>query len=675
VRTTLVVSIAIPFSVIATCVFLYLTNRTLNLLTMMGLMLAVGMLVDNAIVVLESIYRHQLRGETGRDAALKGASEVGLAVTASTLTSVIVFAPIVLGGGNEIIVWLREVGITISVTLILSLLVSLTLVPMLCARLKPSNSGEPSKLIARWQARYVHWLDWCTFRRPRFTAWVLVPGFVVLTIALAAATGTKPEPDSDRGQRLNRMRVGLEFSDNVNLHRADELTHRVEDFMIAKQESLEVANVYSFYRAGEAAVTLFFDRAVPDREMRRLRKWLRENLPVVAGVTYELGEEEGGSKGAQRIEVSLFGEDSDLLHELSLEAKRRLELLPDLRDVRTNVETGQDEVQVTVQRESASRLGVRPGDVAAILNLTFRGMRVRDLQGADREMPMSILLEAEDRRDFSNLRALPVAGFEDRTVTLDQVAGFSFAKAPQEIRRNDQRTAVSVSASYEGEDLGDMNDLVARTMRGMSLPQGYSWSFGRRFQQAQQEQNDMMLNILLAIACVYFVMAALFESLLHPLVIMLCIPFALLGVIWFLALTNTPINIMAMIGLVILIGVIVNNGIVLIDHVNGMRRRGLAMREAVLQAGAERFRPILMTASTTVLGLLPLAIGDTALADAQYYPMARALIGGLIAGTVLTLLVLPTFYVLAERGVLAARGVWVRSGPRRAPLPERHPTG
>jgi len=316
---------------------------------------------------------------------------------------------------------------------------------------------------------------------------------------------------------------------------------------------------------------------------------------------------------------------------------------------------------------------VRPGDVAAILNLTFRGMRVRDLQGSEREVPMTIQLEAADRRDMENLRSMPVGGAGDQSVTLDQVAGFQYAKAPQQINRRDQRTSVSVSGSYEGEELGKMNDLVARTMRGMSLPQGYSWSFGRRFEQAQQEQNDMLLNIWLAMACVYFVMAALFESLLHPLVIMLCIPFALLGVIWILALTHTPLNIMAMIGLVILIGVIVNNGIVLIDHVNGMRRRGLGMRDAVLAAGAERFRPILMTASTTVLGLLPLAMGDTALADAQYYPMARALIGGLLAGTVLTLLVLPTFYVLAERSVLVARGVWARSGAR-APLPEENPS-
>lgn len=393
----------------------------------------------------------------------------------------------------------------------------------------------------------------------------------------------------------------------------------------------------------------------------------------MAGVKYELGEDQGSNKGAQRIEVSLFGEDSDLLHELALEVKRRLALLPDLRDVRTDVESGQDEVQVVVQREAASRLGVRPGDVAAILNLTFRGMRVRDLQGAEREVPMSILLDADDRRELENLRTLPVAGDEVSSVTLDQVAGFQFAKAPQEIRRRDQRTSVSVSGSYEGDAFGKMNEAVERTMRGMSLPQGYSWSFGRRFQQAQQEQNDMLVNILLAMACVYFIMAALFESLLHPLVIMLCIPFALLGVIWLLALTNTPLNIMAMIGLVILIGVIVNNGIVLIDHVNGLRRRGLARREAVLQAGAERFRPILMTASTTVLGLLPLALGDTALADAQYYPMARALIGGLLAGTILTLLVLPTFYVLAEDGVMTARRVWAKSDSRFS-LPERHPT-
>lgn len=660
VRTTLIVSIAIPFSLIATCVFLYLTNRTLNLLTMMGLMLAVGMLVDNAIVVLESIYRHQLRGERGAAAALVGTGEVGLAVTASTLTSIIVFAPILLGGSDEIIVWLREVGVTISVTLFFSLIVSLTLVPMLAARLKPPKTGEPSRLVGRWARFYLVLLRWTTQQHPRLTGLVIAPGFAALTIGLAMVAGVRPD-DSERGMRQDRLRIGLEFTDNVNLYRADEFTKRVEDFLLARADSFGISNVYSFYRDNEAAVSLFFVNTQHDDDMQTMRKWLRKNLPQMAGVTYEMGEQEGPNKGARRVQVSLFGEDSELLHELALEVKRRLALLPDLQDVRTNVESGQDEVQILLDRERASVFGVNPSTVSGILNLTFRGMRLRDLQTPEREVPMSLVLEPEDRRNLENLQALTVAAIEDRPVTLEHVADFEFAKAPQTVRRNQQRTAVSISGSYEGEEYRTLLRQVERTMGGMALPQGYSWSFGREFQQAKNQQNEMMVNILLALACVYFVMAALFESLLHPLLIMLCIPFAFMGVVWTLALTNTPLNIMAMIGIVILIGVVVNNGIVLLDHINALRRRGLPMHEAILAGGNERFRPILMTASTTALGLLPLALGDTALTQAQYYPMARALIGGLVSSTVLTLVLLPTFYVLSEQALHGLQRVWARS--------------
>lgn len=673
VRTTLIVSIAIPVSLIAACVFLYLTHRTLNLLTMMGLMLAVGMLVDNAIVVLESIYRHQLRGERGAGAALVGAREVGLAVTASTLTSIIVFAPIVLGGRDEIVVWLREVGVTISVTLLFSLLVSLTLVPLLAARLQPPRPGEPSRLVGKCLRAYGVILQWTARRHPRLTGLVIAPAFAAVTILLAAVAGVRPE-DDERGMRQDRLRIGLEFTDNVNLYRADAFTERVEDFLLARADSFGIANVYSFYRDNEAAVSLFFEETQNEHDMQTMRKWLRTHLPQLAGVTYELGEEEGPNKGARRIEVSLFGEDSELLQELALEVKRRLALLPELQDVRTNVETGQDEVRILLDRSRASVFGVNPATVSGILNLTFRGMRLRDLQLPDREVPMSIVLEPEDRRSLENLRSLAVAGIEDRAVTLEHVAAFELAKAPQAIRRTQQRTAASISGSYEGDAYREHLRQVERTMRGMALPQGYSWSFGREYQQAQDRQNEMLVNILLALACVYFVMAALFESLLHPLLIMLCIPFALMGVVWTLAVTHTPLNIMAMIGIVILIGVVVNNGIVLLDHVNTLRRRGLPLHQALLDGGSERFRPILMTASTTALGLLPLALGDTALAQAQYYPMARALIGGLVSSTVLTLVLLPTFYVLSEDALHAGRRLWNRSAaaPRRSrALPAR----
>ncbi|MBD3161804.1 MAG: MMPL family transporter, partial [Candidatus Eisenbacteria bacterium] len=233
-----------------------------------------------------------------------------------------------------------------------------------------------------------------------------------------------------------------------------------------------------------------------------------------------------------------------------------------------------------------------------------------------------------------------------------------------------QRTAISIRGDYEGEESGEVLEAIRGMMAGIELPPGYDWSFGGRVEQVQDEQGEMGINILLAVLCVYFVMAALFESFVHPLVIMLCIPFAALGVVWTLMLTDTPMNLMAMIGIVILIGIVVNNGIVLLDHIHGLRKRGRDRSRAILEGCADRFRPILMTAATTILGLLPLAVGRASVGDGYYYPMARSIMGGLAASTLLTLIVLPTFYVLSERASAQIRRT-ISWGLGRGALPWR----
>jgi HAE1 family hydrophobic/amphiphilic exporter-1 len=318
----------------------------------------------------------------------------------------------------------------------------------------------------------------------------------------------------------------------------------------------------------------------------------------------------------------------------------------------------------------AGRYGVSPRDLSQVLGLTFRGVPLRKFQGADREIDLGIVLEPSDRRNIDNLSRLPVTYRDDRPILLGQLARFEVGKGPQGIRRENQKTALTITGAYEGDDFGKITDRVEQVMDSIEMPAGYSWSYGRQMRQAQQQQSEMGINILLALACVYLVMAALFESYLHPLVIMLCIPFAAFGVIWTLLLSGTPFNLFAMIGMVILTGVVVNNGIVLLDHINYLRRGGLPRDEAIVTGCRDRFRPILMTALTTILGLAPLALGKTAVADAYYFPLARAVMGGLATSTVLTLVVLPTFYILAEDRALKAKDL-VGWGMGRRSLPWR----
>ena len=672
VRATLIVSLAIPISVIATSVFLFLTGRSLNVLTMMGLMLAVGMLVDNAIVVLESIHRRQERGEDAKSASRKGSREVAMAVTASTLTSICVFAPIILTKGSELVVWLSEVGVTISITLFFSLLVCLTLVPLLAARLRESKASGEFGIISKLRERYLRVLRWTALRHPRKTGLVLVPAFIVVTVVFMQATGFQPEPDSDSGFKQDRLYLSLNFTDNANITRVGEYIDEVEPWLTSKKDSLGIESVYTFYRSNFGAFSLYFDdeSSWDEEQIRNLRTWLRENAPEVPGLEYEFGQGDDVGLGAKLVSVTVFGEDSDLLSEYADEVSRRLRLLDGLKDVKTDAESGNEEIQVVLDRTRASRWDIQSNSVAQVLGLTFRGVPLRRVQGPHREIDLGIILEPADRRNLENLKAMPVSYHEGRPVRLEQVARFEFAKGAERIRRENQKTALTVQGSYEGEEFGELLDEVRAMMSSLDLPPGYSWSFGRQIRSSEEQQSQMGANVLLALFCVYLVMAALFESFLHPLVIMLCVPFAILGVIWTLALSGTPMNLFAMIGVVILIGVVVNNGIVLIDHINILRRRGLSRSEAIEEGCRDRFRPILMTASTTVLGLVPLAIGNAHVAGAYYYPLARAVMGGLAASTVLTLVLLPTFYVLAEDGVAHLRrvGRWAR---REEPLPWR----
>jgi HAE1 family hydrophobic/amphiphilic exporter-1 len=344
---------------------------------------------------------------------------------------------------------------------------------------------------------------------------------------------------------------------------------------------------------------------------------------------------------------------------LAEEVKRRFEYLDDLTDVKTSIETGREQIQISLDREQASRFSLTSEGITGVMNLTFRGVQLNRFQTKEREVPMIISLDPSDKVGIYNLQNLLVGMQDDREVTLGSIATFKETRGASNIWRQNQMTTVSVQGLYQGEDNSEVMGQITAIMNSMEYPVGYYWSYSSRIRERQQQKSQMGTNALLAIVCVYMLMAALFESLLHPMVIMLCLPLAAVGVVLIMVFTGTKMGIMAMIGIVILIGVVVNNGIVLIDHINNFRRRGLSLEEAVIEGGRERFRPIVMTAATTVLGLFPMAVGNAHIGNGQYFPLARAVMGGLISSTFLTLLVLPTFYVFGERVKAYLGRLWV----------------
>ena len=655
---TAVVSVAIPLSLMGTAVFLYLSHRSLNILTMMGLMLGVGMLVDNAVVVLESIHRRQRSGSSPLSAAVRGTKEVGRAVVASTLTTIIVFAPIIVSKSDQLSVWLGEVGVTISVMLVLSLLVSLTVIPPLSVRLTRSEGAvKENGWLSVVRGRYLRVLNWTALRHPLLTALVIIPAVLAVTIVMMQVTHFKPEAFGDEGIRRESLYINCDFTDPMDKYRTSDCVQIAEDYLEGRREELGIRDIYIYYTADRGGISLFFESGVvSDSFYKQIRDDLRENLPKQAGLRYEFGDEEGQGSGVKTFAVTVFGEETELLLEISQDVKTLLASVDGVGDLRTDGEDGNKEIQIHVDREAAARVGVTPETISQIMGLTYRGVQLPRLNTGQKEVDMVVVLDPADRESIENLAILTVGAVEDHAIQLGQVADFTIEDTPRRIFRENQKSGITIHGTYDGDNLDVALDKFRVLLNGMELPIGYGWDFGSQIRRSQEQQSEMGINMLLALICVFFVMASLFESLLHPLVVMSCVPFASVGVFWIMMATGTPFNMMAMIGIVILIGIVVNNGIVLVDHINNHRRAGQKLEDAILSGCRDRMRPILMTAGTTILGLLPLAIFHGAhVGDAEYYPMARAIIGGLASSTLLTLIVLPTYYLIANRYAEAFR--------------------
>ena len=664
--STLIVSFSIPFSLIAACGVLYFLGKSLNILTMMGLMIGVGMLVDNAIVVLESIdRRHRVEADT-RKAALEGARSVMTAVITSTLTTLIVFLPVIVGAQSPLSTWLGEVGVTISIALICSLFSSLTLIPLMSGRFLRRKQTAGNRPIGWLENHYVGLLGW-TLRHKFKMGMIVLAGIVMGVIPFK--TGLL-EFSMFSGSRNHRLRLSYDFSDFVYKSDAERAVDQIEDYLMPRKAELNIESVYSIYEENRADTTLtMVDKSLNDREIKELRKKIRAGLPEIPGARIFFHEDADEGGDSTYFAVRFFGQDSTVLRDLVAEAERRLGTIEGVLDISTSLNRGRQEIQVVVDRDKALRRGLTAEDVADIFSFTLGGMRLRRFNTGSREVETWLALRLEDRQNLEDLRQLQIGTPDGRPIQLSDIASFQVVRRPQEIVREDRKIRSSVNATYEGENWNDAKEEIEGLMNAFDLPPGYSWSWNDRILEQGEENAQMLINFLLALMLVYLVMAALFESLTQPFAILFSIPLALPGVSWLLAATRTPFNVMAMIGMIILVGIVVNNGIVLLDHLNQLRRAGVRREDAILQAGRDRLRPILMTAATTTVGLLPLAIGSSGVGGAYYYPMARTLIGGLLSSTILTLIVLPYINLTVENMANWVRRVWIRSRLAGAPLP------
>ncbi len=660
--STLIVSMSIPFSIIATCGVLYFLGKNLNVLSMMGLMLGVGMLVDNAIVVLESIDRRQRDEPDASKAALSGAGQVAMAVTASTATSLIVFLPLIVGSKSELTVWLGEVGIAICLALACSLFSSLTLIPLMSARFL--KRGEPKKVrsIAWLEERYARLLGWTLAHR----------GKTYGLLALAAGIGFLPfftgmvHSSMFSGAVNERLYLSYELTDFAYKSEALAAVEKVEAYLEGRKKELGIESIYSFYSSSEQTGTTltFADKSRSDEELKALRADLRKGLPEIPGVRLVFeGQDEGA--GTTSFAVNLYGQDSGVLSGLAREAERRLATVDGVADITSPLTRTRREIQVKIDRAKAARLGLTAQDVSDVFAFSLGGMRLPRFDTGEREADTWMALRLQDRENLADLAQLEFRTADGRPVLLGDIADFQAVDRPKEIQRQDRKVRMAVRASYEGKGWDATRKRIEGLMGSLRMPPGYSWSWNDRILEQDDQGAQMGVNFLLALALVYLVMASLFESLAQPFAILFSIPFALPGAAWLLAATGAPFNMMSQIGLLILMGIVVNNGIVLLDHVNRLRRAGMGEREAIVAAGRDRMRPILMTASTTIIGLLPLALGGSKVGGLFYYPLALTVMGGLISSALLTLVALPTIDLTIEGLARRLRGLWRRSAPSK----------
>jgi hydrophobic/amphiphilic exporter-1 (mainly G- bacteria), HAE1 family len=658
--TTLIVMLSVPAAILVTLGAMYFLGLTLNILTMMGLMLAIGMLVDNGVVVTESIHRkrEQFPTQPGR-ATLLGVREVALAISAGTLTTIIVFLPNIFGAQNEVTVFLSHVAYTITIALIASLLIAQTLIPLLTLKAPPPRPVANSSWLGRLTGLYAGLLGWAL--RWRWTASALI---VALLLSVVVPMGQVSSNMFDEAES-ERLMLRYNVNGSYSMDKVREAVDLIEDYLQAHREEFEFLSLYSFYTDSRAETTLILN---PERRQsnEQIRERVRAGLPQLAIGSPSFEFQRAG--GGERLAVRLHGESSERLFELADEVIRLLSSIEGLVDLRSGATSGGEEVRVRVDRQRALQHGLSTAEVAQAVAVAMRGQTLNEFRSPQGEFEMRLEFHGADRQTLAQLENLPLVNAHGERVRLSAVAELETVRGPGSIQRENRRTSLNVEANLRDLSVGEAREQISALMNQASLPNGYGWSFGQAFQQDQEAMTQMLFNMLLAIALIFIVMAALFESTLFPVSIITSILFSFVGVYWFFMLTGTDMSLMALIGMLVLMGIVVNNGIVLIDHVNNLRRRGLARDAAVIQAGRDRLRPILMTAATTILAMIPLAIGNTRIGGGgpPYFPMARAIIGGLAFSTVVSLIVVPFVYVLLDSLRQWTAGIWQRARPVQA---------
>ncbi|MBV1757418.1 MAG: efflux RND transporter permease subunit [Dethiosulfatibacter sp.] len=664
IRSTVIIAIAIPTSVIATFILMYFMNVTMNIMTLGGLALGVGMLVDNSIVVLENIFRHRNEGYDKEEASVLGANEVSTAVSASTLTTIAVFLPIVFVQGITSTIF-RELAMTVTFALLSSLVIALTLIPMMASKLLTAkniklDSGKDEELrnekgfLNSVKKYYRKTLN--VSLNHRLLVFIISIVIFVGSLSTLLTIGSSFFPATDEGQ----LDISIRLPIGAELNETEMVATDVENMLYQIPEveylftSIGTGGGFGGF-AGSSS-----NRASISVTLVGLSERDRNTMEVadeVRNLTKEIPGAEIGVTSSSRmmavgfggggISIGIRGDDISILEQISLDIKDIMEKVEGTREITVSLEEGIPEIQVRVDKDRASQYGLNSFTIATTVRNTLSGNIATRLKMEGEEINVVIVGDELYSQSISSLEMLPLTTPMGSSVPLSQVAEVYMARGPISIQREDQARVVSVSAETYGRDVQSVMDDIILALDDYNIPQGYILSYGGETQMIEDAYNDLTMVLILAIVLVYMILAAQFESLIQPLSIMFTVPLALSGGFLGLFVTGVDLSVPAIIGFIVLVGIVVNNAIVLVDYINTRRRAGEDRREAILNAGPIRLRPILMTAMTTILGLLPLSLGIGEGAELQM-ALAIVVIGGLLLSTVLTLIYVPVIYTVID---------------------------
>lgn len=677
-RSSLVVLIAIPTSLVATFFIMYQMNFTLNMLSLMGLSLVVGTLVDDSIVVIENIQRHMDMGKNPIDAAIEGRKEVGMAAIAITLCDVVVFAPVSLVSGL-VGQMFREFGLTIVAATMFSLIVSFTITPMLSSRLLKNQNNkekiekkEKGKFLSKINYKFSRisskfsginsnrkWsfdklievyrktLIWSLDNRKKVLA-IVIAG-LVFSVSLIPMGMIKSEfiPIADQSS----FTINVKLAPGSTLKQTDEKISQVEKYL---QGTKEVKNYFSLIghdgqATADKAIAQIFVNLVPKSERKKSQSELASEVRIfgknMSGVDFNVSESESSGGSSKPVSIKIKGTDSDTIRELSNEVEKLLNTVSGVTDISNSTSSRSSELRVNVDRLAATQYNVSTTNIGSIVRMALAGTNVGVYRSNNEENDITLKFENGQINSAEELKSLKITNSLGQQIPLSQVASIQKIDGAPSISREDKQDMVTVEANLQGRVLGEVTDDINAKLNALSVPNGYSISFGGNQKQMVESFSSLGLALLSSLALVYMILVVLYESFLTPIIRMMALPCAIIGVFVLLALTGQTLNLMSMIGLIMLEGLASKNGTLLIDYTNTLMKKGMNLRDALIESGVTRLRPIIMTSATMIVSMLPVALSMGEGTEMKK-SMAIVIIGGMVVSTILSPIVLPVIYTL-----------------------------